>query len=580
MKQFLTNVLGKHYTIPKSQSLQKIVESFSFSERLLFGLAIIVLTASTVLMLKQVNSMLTVDTPVRGGSIVEGVIGTPRFINPLLALTDADRDLTTLIYSGLMKSRPDGSLIPDLAAEYRISEDGRAYTFTLRDDAVFHDGTPVTVDDIIFTVAKAQDPLLRSPKRVNWDGVIAEKLSDSEVRFTLARPYTPFLENTTMGILPKHIWEDADVEQFPFSEFNTEPVGSGPYRIARIERNSSGVPVAYTLRPFDAYALGAPYISSVHILFYTNEDALIEAFVDGEITAINSISPQRVEELLTDDTTSYTVPLPRVFGVFFNQNEAQLFTDPSVRRALNAALDKDMLVNAVLYGYGVPLNGPIPPGIIDGTHSRVDTVSSTAHIDAALEILLENGWTFNESKSVMQKSNGRELRFSISTSNIPELKHAADIVVETWSKLGAQVELKVFDPVDLNQTVIRTRKYDALLFGTIIGRDLDFFAFWHSSQRNDPGLNIALYTNSKVDDLLDEARTLTERDERLELYNQFNDIIQTDAPAAFLYAPDFIYLTQGDVSNVTLGQITTPADRFLGIHEWYTDTEKVWSIFK
>ena len=580
MKSIFTQLFHTQYNLPKARSLTNIVESFSFSERIVFALASALLIVSTISVLTKVNALLVIDVPVRGGSLTEGIIGTPRFINPLLAITDADRDLTQLVYSGLMKSNPDGTLIPDLAESYTISEDGRSYTFIIRENALFHDGTHVTADDILFTITKAQDPMLRSPKRVNWDGVTVEKINDNEVRFTLARPYAPFLENTTLGILPKHIWGHTDTEQFPFSDLNTDPVGSGPYTVASIKRNASGAPTAYTLKPFNAYTLGAPYIAELKTVFFSNEDMLIEAFEDGDISSINSISPQRVASLTKYTQDTYTVALPRVFGVFFNQNEATIFTDIAVRKALDTALDKQALVDAVLYGYGEPLNGPIPPGILPtNTHSPEEVASSSARIENALDMLTQNGWTFNDETGVMQKKDGKELRFSIATSNIPELKHAAEIIVATWNQLGAQVELKVFDPVDLNQTIIRTRRYDALLFGTIIGRDLDFFAFWHSSQRNDPGLNIALYTNRTIDDLLDDARKIQDRAERLEKYEQFNTIITSEYPATFLYAPDFTYLLNTPVHHINLGQITTPSDRFINVHEWFIETEHVWNIF-
>ena len=127
--------------------------------------------------------------------------------------------------------------------------------------------------------------------------------------------------------------------------------------------------------------------------------------------------------------------------------------------------------------------------------------------------------------------------------------------------------------------MIRSRKYDALLFGEIVGRDIDLFAFWHSSQRKDPGLNIALYANSKTDKLLEDARKIESKDERMRKYRQFEDEIAKDFPVAFLYSPDFIYIIPEKIKGYSTGQIITPADRFLNINEWYTDTEKVWKIF-
>ncbi|MCH7975051.1 MAG: ABC transporter substrate-binding protein, partial [Bacteroidetes bacterium] len=116
------------------------------------------------------------------------------------------RDLTALVYSGLLKATPDGGLVPDLAKSYTISNDGLNYTFVLRDDITFHDGEPITIDDILFTIEKTQDPTLKSPKRANWDGVAVTKINGQKIQFILRQPYAPFLENTTLGILPRHLW--------------------------------------------------------------------------------------------------------------------------------------------------------------------------------------------------------------------------------------------------------------------------------------------------------------------------------------------------------------------------------------
>jgi peptide/nickel transport system substrate-binding protein len=204
------------------------------------------------------------SVPISGGSLSEGVIGSARFINPILAISDSDRDLTTLIYSGLMRSMPDGSIIPDLAESYQISDDGKTYTFILKDDLTFHDGTSVTTDDIEFTIAKIQENAIKSPKRPNWDGVIIEKINSKEIKFHLRQPYAPFLENTTVGIVPKYLWKDVQADEFPLSLFNFEPIGSGPYKIDSIQRNKSGLPQTYSLAPFKNFALS--YIKTFNFI--------------------------------------------------------------------------------------------------------------------------------------------------------------------------------------------------------------------------------------------------------------------------------------------------------------------------
>jgi len=178
------------------------------------GLLICIASVSSLYALEQ---RLLVAVPAEGGRLTEGAIGSPRFVNPLLAISDSDRDLTTLAYAGLMKEDGTGNLVPELAESYTESADGKTYTFVLRNGAKFSDGSNVTADDIVFTVEKAQDPALKSPEYANWSGVAVRAVDSRTVEFTLAKPYAPFMENTTLGIMPEHLWKDVADEDFPFS---------------------------------------------------------------------------------------------------------------------------------------------------------------------------------------------------------------------------------------------------------------------------------------------------------------------------------------------------------------------------
>lgn len=577
-------LLKRQFSIPKSEKIITIVKAFSPAEKALFFFFAIILIGSTAVMLSKINQFILVEIPLKGGALTEGVIGSPRFINPLLATTDADRDIVSLVYSGLLKATPDGILTEDVAEKYSISPDGLEYHFTIKEDVFFHDGARITADDIIFTINMAQNPTLKSPKRANWDGVFIEKINDREIKFLLKQPYAPFLENTTLGILPKHIWENIEVEQFSFSQFNIEPIGSGPYKIKKMKKDSSGIPRLYELTAFNKYALGEPNILNIKIVFYSNEEKLIDGYNDGKIDSINSISPHRIEGLNRKGVVIERSPLPRIFAVFFNQNQAPILANIEVRAALNAALDKERIVSEVLSGYGTTIDGPIPPDILTQKKSDIksEDVEELTGKEKAKDILERNGWEFNEKKNVWEKTvkkETQELRFSLSTSNAPELKTVAEIIVDEWKSIGIQAELKIFETGDLNQNVIRPRKYDSLLFGEIIGRGLDLFAFWHSSQRNDPGLNIALYANIDADKLLEDARTNSDRETREEEYKQFEDEVINDMPAVFIYSPDFIYIVPDKIKGLKLGSVTTPGERFLNIHEWYIKTDKVWNFF-
>lgn len=569
-------------SLPFFERLDTARNAFSKTERLLFGVFCALLAGSTLALVAQANNFFLVEIPRRGGAFTEGIIGTPRFINPLLAASDADRDLTALVYTGLLKATPEGELVPDIAERYEISEDNRSYTFWIKPNATFHDGASVTADDILFTIQKAQDPLIKSVKRANWEGVVAEKLGEREVRLTLKRPYAPFLENMTMGILPKHLWKNIDAESFQFNPLNGAPVGAGPYRIVRVDENAARVPTAVTLAPFEKYTLGAPYIERVTLRFYGNETTLLDAFARREIESMGGISPSEAHTLEEKRVRAEKAPLPRVFGIFLNQNQSNVLADKAVRQALEKAIDKNELVQNVLSGYGTPIDGPIPERNVAVSESAKADKEVTDRIAEARALLENTKWKLNTDTGIMEKKDGKEMRalsFSLATAATPELKKAAEFAATAWRAIGAKVELKFFDISDLNQTVIRPRAYDALLFGEIVGRDLDLFAFWHSSQRNDPGLNIALYTNIKADRLLEEARTAQEKVKRDEALSAFAEELRKDAPAVFLYSPDFIYILPEKIKNLPIGRISVPHERFLNIHRAYINTEKVWPFF-
>lgn len=580
----------------RKRNLGMYIRAFSPAEKALFLILVAIVVISGLSLLTRINNSFLVEIPTYGGSFREGVIGSPRFINPLLAQSDADLDLTSLIYSGLMKATPDGSLVYDLAKSYTVSEDGQTYTFTLKDDVTFQDGEPVTADDIVYTIQMVQDSTLKSPRRASWDGVVVKKVNEKEVTFTLPRPYAPFLQNLTLGILPSHIWKNAKSEEFTFSEFNIEPVGSGPYEVSSIKRNASGIPEYYELRSFRNYALGRPYIDTIRVYFFSNENFLIDAYINNSVDSVPGISTKNLEyaKLNKENMAVDSVPLPRIFAVFFDQNQAPVFAHLEVRKALNMALDKDRIVRSVLGGYGIPIDSPILPGILPeatDTPAETNVVSGTSTAtstpplskqEQAIALLERNGWKINPDTGFMEqktKKGVEKLAFSLSTSNVPELKAAADIIKEEWAAVGADVTVKVFETGDLNQDVIRPRKYDALLFGEIVDRSLDLFAFWHSSQRNDPGLNIALYANITADKLLEDIRTTRDKKIQLEKLAAFEEELKGDMPAIFIYAPDFIYLPPAQVRGISLGSITTPSERFLNINKWYIETERVWRTF-
>jgi len=581
MKEKITSILKWRFDFPSIIELRAIERIFNKKERFIFLAAFVMLGAAFIGILWEVNAYLSVNVPANGGKWREGILGSPNLVNPLIALTDADRDLTAVIYSGLMRADGKGRLVPDLAKNYEISEDGLKYTFILKEDLKWHDNKDLTAEDVIFTVQTAKNAALKSPIRANWEGVEAEAVNERELVFTLQKPYAPFLENTTLGILPKHIWENVAIEQFPLSNFNYNPVGSGPYKIKSTERNSSGIITAYTLERSKNYANKEPYIKIIEFKFYSSEKSLKGAFEENEIDAMSIVSLNTLNSLQRKNTTINKLTLPRVFGVFLNQNRIKAFTETSVREALKLSVDPQKIIDDVLGGYGEKISSPIPPGTFGAIENDNEQTNEDGVV-LAEEKLKKAGWKYDEEKQVLVKKTNKEsqeLRFSLATVNTPDLINTAKLLLEMWGRLGIVAEVKIFELNDLNQVIIRPREYDALLFGEVVGRDPDPFAFWHSSQRNDPGLNIALYTNTSVDKLLEDARRDINEENRREKYEKFQKEVISETPAIFLYSPQYLYVTANNLKGFETENITIPSERFSRINEWYLVTQNVLKYF-
>ena len=577
----------RNFKLPSRSQINSVFSSFSQKEWVVFVGLLIALLLSTISILQSINKSFMVQVPLRGGSLSLGVVGVPRFINPILANSEADLNLVSLIYSGLMRKSNNGALIPDLAEKYEISTNGLIYTFTLKDNLYFQDGKSITADDVIFTINKVKDSIIKSPSKVNWDGVGIEKINEKTIKFTLRQPYASFLENVTLGIMPAHLWDNSPME---LNDTNTNPIGSGPYMVSSVGRQSSGIIDYYELIPFKKFILGESYIKKINLYFYQNEDSLIKALTDKEVEEISSITPLNAKILKEKNYQVESAVLPRVFGLFFNQNQNQLFIDKTIIESINQAIDKDKIVIEVLLGYVTVIDSPIPPNMIEyqKLENEINQKNNLARQDLLQKVkngLSKDGWKIGadgfleKTTTEKKKKVTKKLEFSISTGNVPELAKTAELIKQDLAAIGIKTEIKTFETGNLNQNVIRPRKYDALLFGEIINHESDLFAFWHSSQRKDPGLNVAMYTNAKVDKILEDAFVSLDEKSRTEKYLQFSEEIKKDMPAVFLYSPDFIYVVSKNIQQLKMDQVISPSDRYLNAYLWYAQTENVWKIF-
>jgi peptide/nickel transport system substrate-binding protein len=564
------------------ETLTRALEAFDPLERLIFIVALAISAVAVLLLVQRINEHFLVSVPATGGTLNEGVVGTPRYVNPLLAASDADRDLSALVYRGLMKTDANGDLVPDLAKSYTVSPDGLTYTFILK-GATFQDGTPLTSDDVLFTVTSAQNATLKSAERVAWLGVLAKAPDAQTVTFTLKQPFAPFLASTTLGIMPKHIWSTIPYENWSYSGYDgKDAIGNGLYKVRSVAQNSSGIPTYYELTAVKTSDGLSPRITTVRIHFYASEDTMIAAYKAGDIDTMGGIDPANAAALKMSGARIMTAELPRVFGLFFNQSQAKIFASVSVRKAVALAVNKDKVVDSVLYGYGTADTSPIPASSRLMTTAVNTTSGKNTGNKATAKAMLENaGWQLG-ADGIYVKGSGKDrerLSFEIATNDTPELTEAVDSMIQDLQAAGIEATRKTYETGSLNQDIIRPRKFQALFFGEVITSQSDLYAFWHSSERTSPGLNISGYANSKADKLLEQGLATLDKVKEDDIYGSFVSEITNDTPAVFVYSPSYIYVARSGQDGITLGHVEKPEDRFATIADWYMATDKVWKVF-
>lgn len=557
----------------KKLKLRLLSKILSKRERYLILVFVLTILGSLISIPFSTYSHFTTEVADYGGVFKEGIVGEPGHINPILSrANDPDRDLVNLIYSSLLKYNEEGKLIPDLAKSYEISSDGLNYTIYLRDNAKWHNGETVTADDVIFTIGAAQNSDYNSPQRINWQGVEVERVDDLTLIFKLKNKYAQFLNNLTIGILPQHIWENIKPINFALSEFNLKPVGSGPYQFAKLKKNALGKVTSYELKSNRSFYLGRPFIDAIEIFFYDSEDLMIDAYNKNEIQSLAFISPQNLNKIKFKQRLNIReVKLPRYFGVFFNDEENDILAEKNVRLALNHATDKNALIEKIIGAKGTPVYSPLINGVIESL-SQMTKYAYDENL--AREILTNSNWGSPDENGVLTKNN-EKLSIAITTSSWPELNEVAKLIKEQWEKIGAEVNVEILPTPQLQQ-VIKDRSYEALLFGEILNLDPDPFSLWHSSQKRDPGLNLALYDNSTADSLLEEARQTLNPLERLKKYDDFQKVVVEDAPAVFLYNPFYLYGQTKSIQGFESKVISMPSDRFSNVEKWFIETKRVW----
>jgi peptide/nickel transport system substrate-binding protein len=508
-----------------------------------------------------------------GGTYTEAAVGQPRYINPILAgANDLDLDLTSLVYSSLFKLDNEFNLTNDLASEYSISEDGKIYTVKLRHDASWHDGQPLTADDVVFTIRSIQTADYGSPLLPAFQGVQVEKTDDYTVTFTLKQPYAPFLSSLTVGIVPHHVWENIPPKNAALAEQMLKPVGTGPFKFAEIAtRRKTGEITTFRLERNEGYFGQRPYIDQIIFYFYPTHEEALQALLAGKADGVGFLPLSLADRVKAKKSIILErLLLPQYFGLFFNQGKNEALTDAGVRSALNLATDREKIIQEALGGEAKPLSVPITSGFF-----HFDSLpTSNYDPEKAKQNLDDAGWKVSDDG--IRTKNDKKLSFKISTTDWPEYVKTAEIVQQSWRDIGVDLQIEHFGAGTIQQTVVGPREYEILLYGEILPAQPDPYPFWHSTQTRAPGLNLALFKDAKSDKLLEEARQTSDINARQEKYTEFISRILDVHPAIILYQPYYLFSHDDNVRGNTMTQVNLPAGRFNDISSWHVKVKRVW----
>ena len=641
------------------KKLKRLPFVLNFKEKILLSFFSFLFLLGIILLIFSFYLSHTEVVPAHWGSIKEGIVGQPRFINPIYADTnDPDRDLVELVFSGLMKYDAQGKIILDTAKSYQVLEEGKVYEVELKRNIYFHDNTPLTAADVIFTIKTIQNPSFKSPLLKRWLGVEVEKISDYKIRFVLQNPYPEFLENLTVKILPAHIWQNISPENFPLAIYNLKPVGSGPFKFESLQQDSSGLINSITLSAFENYFAKKPFIQKITFFFFKDQQSLVSAANSGLIDSF--VLPLAVQNP-PPNLKLYAFKSPRYFALFVNLGKNKTLEKPEIRAALNYIIDRKKIISEVFDKRGLEEISPFLPEIFNIQKPEI----STPDLEKAEALLKKNGfqlidgrWVKVEQETKMKftkdltvgskgkevenlqkclakfpeiypegeitgyfgkktkaavirlqekyfeeilkpsgltQGNGRvgpatreklneicvvspaqsiPLKINIVTGDETVLTALGNAVKNQLENFGIETTLEILPLNKLKQDIIQKRNYDILLFGQVLGLLPDPFAFWHSSQREYPGLNFSNYKNKNLDKLLEKIRVEPDINKKKELISEAQEIFLEDMPAIILGSPDFIYYANPKIKGIEEGVIITPSQRFNQISNWYIKTKR------
>jgi len=543
---------------------------------------ILVVAVTVVIVALLLLSQQPVSTPflpeaAPGGIYTEALIGSMGRLNPMLDWNNpADRDINRLIFSGLIRFDAHGLPQPDLAESWGTSSDGTLYNFSIRPNAVWHDGQPVTADDVIFTIEliKSAGSLFPQDIKDLWSGIEVKRLDDKTLQFKLSEPFAPFLDYATFGVLPKHLLESVPADQLATAEFNLKPVGTGPYKFDHIVTSGGQISgVALTVN--ENYYLPKAFIEQVIFRFYPNSASALDAYQQGEVLGISQLTSDVLQKALMEPTLSvYTSRLPQMGLVFLNLNNPSVpfLQDEKIRRALLLGMNRNRIVSRIMQGQAIVADGPILPG----SWAYYDQIEHLDYdSDAAAALLKGEGFVIPASGGDVRAKDGQFLTFVLVHPDDLIHTQIAQSIQADWALIGVKIDLQSVPYNSLVNDFLTTRNYQAALadLNTMRTPDPDPYLFWHQSEATG-GQNYSQWDNRTASEFLETARTVTDFDSRARLYRNFQVTFVKEMPSLPLYYPVYSYGVDNQVQGVQVAPMYDTSDRLALISEWYLVTRR------
>ncbi len=539
----------------------------------LMGMGVLIAVAAVQFFLFQ-SSYTTVASG-NGGTYAEAMQGNITTLNPLYAATESERAVSRLLFSSLLTYDKTGQLRGDLAERYSVLEGGKRYRVTLKPVVLWHDGKRLTSDDVVFTVKLLKDPMANVAYRASWNDVDVKKIDDRTVDFVLPTSYAPFPHALTFPVVPKHLLAGVAPANLRESSFTSHPIGSGPFSFRLSQNVQTGDErTVVHMNKNQSYYDGAPKVDRFQLHSYKKSDSLVRALRSHAVNAVSGVSLAEYKQLKNEpDTTTELRPVSAGVFALFNTHGTGPLNDIRIRKALQVGTDVRKAINAL------PVELPVLDTPLLDSHVSLTGIDKPKYDEKRAATLLdEAGWKLKDGERFKDKEP-----LSIRLVGIKDADYELVIanLAKQWRGLGVRVETKLIDTNDPSQnianSVLQPRDFDVLVHELTLGADPDVYAYWHSSQAVQKGLNFSNYNSGVSDDTLASARTRIESELREAKYRSFVSQWLKDAPALGLYQSSATYAHTSSSSAFDKNeQFITPTDRFDSVNRWSVQQEAVY----